>query len=826
MGLIAHYPLNGNANDAHGLNHGAAYVNTWEPAKVNSALGLTRTEGSRVEIPHDPEVSRKVFGVGKVFSFSVWINLDGYYSHGIIVGKQSDGSYSNTTSALWVDGNGVRMMMGCNTAGNPSGGSITAAYKPSAGEWHHIAGVADGEFIKLYVGGVLRASRPISELTQPRSENTSPIRIGGRTSSSADGLAGSVRDLRIYDHALSQLEVRDLSLDLALHLKMLDGTDASNTSKDISLVNDPLQDGALVNSDDGGRKVIVNDPPVITGSASYAFWIKPANRDRRMTFWNMSYAGEGTINQETTGKLRIYAGPQGEDAYISHDSADIPIGEWTHAVAVRDLEAGEIRWYLNGKLSTTRTHTMGQTKITGNPLTLGSGYTSDFMGDLRDVRYYASVLSEDAILELYQRRASLDDKGNLHANQIIEHLGDKPGLDIVVRSSGYEDGNVSDILIGGEQYSYALRGFNLVLMSPSGHVVSQGGFDTHDHAGHTVDGVYDAEGDAELAMVDYLRSVRDGDYILISTRDQPRTGSAELAAELAKIEVDLSAIGNRDGYAAIIRKGGGMIGEMLAPRADGVVAEVTHTVAASPSAKEWFEAPSFSEIGISRNLVGWYPLQVDPNDLAGASDGLVEGPALDRDGYEWSTESQVIRVEGQPADMITGSFTLAARVYLDSTILAAYPEESRNIVARHNNSAFRWRVREGQNTWLLINDGDAYQIHQLDYPFPTDTWVNHMVVADLKAGVVKFYLDGVKIGEVASSKLSVAETDERTMLGGYNGVGESWAGRIQDIRIYNDALSDGEIAKLNHYMTPDTQTRASFDRDAVTLKGQIREVIS
>lgn len=826
MGLIAHYPLNGNANDAHGLNHGAAYLNTWEPAKVNSALTLTRTSGSRVEIPHDPEVSRKVFGVGTIFSFSVWIKLDGYYSHGIIVGKQSNGSYSNTTSALWVDGSGVRMMMGCNTSGNPSGGSITAAYKPSAGEWHHVAGVADGEFIRLYVGGVLRASRPISGLTQPRSENTSPIRIGGRTSSSDDGLAGSVRDLRIYDHALSQLEVRDLSLDLALHLKMLDGTDASGTSKDISLVNDPLQDGALVNSDGGGRKIVVNDPPVITGSASFAFWVKPVSRNGRMTIWNMSYAGEGTINHEPNGSLRLYSGPSGESAYVSHDSSDIPLDEWTHAVVIRDIEAGEMRWYLNGTLNTTRTHAITQAKVSGNPLTIGSGYTNDFLGDLRDVRYYASVLSEGAILELYQRRASLDDKGSLHANQIVEHLDDKPGLDVVVRSSGYEDGNISEILIGGNEYSYGARGFNLALATASGHVYSQASFDTHDHAGHRVDGVYDAEGDAELAMVDYLRSVRDGDYILISTRDQPSTGSAELAEELAKIGIDLTAIGTRDGFAAIVRKGGGVIGEMLAPRTTGVVAEVTHTLAAVPSAKEWFEAPSFSEIGVARNLVGWYPLQVDANDLAGASDGLVEGPSLDRNGYEWSTESQVIRVEGQPADMITGSFTLSARVYLDSTILAAYPAESRCIVARHNNSAFRWRVREGQNSWLLINDGDAYQVHQLDYPFPTDTWVNHAVVADLKSGVVKFYLDGVKIGEVATTKASVAETDQRTMLGGYNGAGESWAGRIQDVRLYDDALSDDEIAKLSHYMTPGTATRASFDRDSVMLKGQIREVIS
>ncbi|MYZ34163.1 LamG domain-containing protein [Streptomyces sp. SID4917] len=80
------------------------------------------------------------------------------------------------------------------------------------------------------------------------------------------------------------------------------------------------------------------------------------------------------------------------------------LGEWSHIVGVHDMDANEIRLYVNGVLRSTQPFT-GRWNATG-PLTLGAapyptGVGGFFQGDLDDTRLYDRVISEDEIKDLF-----------------------------------------------------------------------------------------------------------------------------------------------------------------------------------------------------------------------------------------------------------------------------------------------------------------------------------------------------------------------------------------------------------------------------------------
>lgn len=103
----------------------------------------------------------------------------------------------------------------------------------------------------------------------------------------------------------------------------------------------------------------------------------------------------------------------------------VPIpGDWYHICLTYD---GSVqRTYVNGILE--KTDTVGA--ITNNPVGnfLGIGGTPanltyrPFSGIIEDPRIYATALSADEVMEIYQQRASLDSEGNLFPIQIQQSL--------------------------------------------------------------------------------------------------------------------------------------------------------------------------------------------------------------------------------------------------------------------------------------------------------------------------------------------------------------------------------------------------------------------
>lgn len=219
MPLIAHYPLNGDTLDHVGNNHAELIDGAgWGDGPVGKSL-VTQWRGARLRVPHDDYLSARAFGVLRHVTLAAWIKVNVFENYGLVVGKNADGSYSNSINAIWVNGGGVRFVVGSNIGGNPSrsSSSVTDRNHVKAGRWHHVVGVLDGDRMYLYVDGSI-TEESNSTLGLERSENTAPISIGGpRVEGWQEGIDGEIQDVRIYDHSLSTKEVRDL-----YHGKFLD----------------------------------------------------------------------------------------------------------------------------------------------------------------------------------------------------------------------------------------------------------------------------------------------------------------------------------------------------------------------------------------------------------------------------------------------------------------------------------------------------------------------------------------------------------------------------------------------------------------------------
>lgn len=131
---------------------------------------------------------------------------------------------------------GIRLTGGASTLigidNNTNSVTVNSNVTTNDGKWHHICGTYSSSTrqVKIYVDGINTGTG-----TLPGSDFVSLWRHGifiGRNpnnsiASSTYFLVGSLNDVRIYDHALSPLEVKEIAQGLVLHYK-LNGNDYGN----------------------------------------------------------------------------------------------------------------------------------------------------------------------------------------------------------------------------------------------------------------------------------------------------------------------------------------------------------------------------------------------------------------------------------------------------------------------------------------------------------------------------------------------------------------------------------------------------------------------
>jgi len=198
--LTAHYPLNGNANDAtSSTNHGTVtspVAAKDRKDKDNSAYLFNGTDDI-ITIPDSDQLS-----LSEEFTISVWVNPNEVKTQEIVrKGIGSTGS-GKTSYAITMSGS-ADIIFSISTDGSETFFSLrNPGYTKDS--WYLITGVVYNEQMYLFLNGELVQSR---EITGSPVNDDNVLQIGTRLRLPSDTFSGVIDDLRIYNYALCKEEI-------------------------------------------------------------------------------------------------------------------------------------------------------------------------------------------------------------------------------------------------------------------------------------------------------------------------------------------------------------------------------------------------------------------------------------------------------------------------------------------------------------------------------------------------------------------------------------------------------------------------------------------
>jgi hypothetical protein len=210
-GLVAYYPLNGNANDASGNGNDGTVSNVTLTANQNGTPNSSyyfNGVSSSITVPDSPSLE-----ISGDITVTCWANFSTNFYRVRLVGKGGD---CGRNYGLWLDVTTNWLFQQFGPAGgcDPGGcqeNTESAIPVMVLGNWYQIVGVRSGSNSLLYVNGIL-----VQEQSNHCATNTytgpEPLLIGAPpyTDPQFNVMEGSIDDIRVYNRALSSNEVTQL----------------------------------------------------------------------------------------------------------------------------------------------------------------------------------------------------------------------------------------------------------------------------------------------------------------------------------------------------------------------------------------------------------------------------------------------------------------------------------------------------------------------------------------------------------------------------------------------------------------------------------------
>src|SRR5881628_60464 len=179
---------------------------TLPPYHYDPSIALT---GSNYrDVPSNSELQLAQFSVAAWFKTSTDYTGNGYIVNKGGVGSETPGQ--NMNYGLFMTSSETIRLFFEKQDGTDF--SLVSAKTYSDGSWHYAVGTFDGSStLRLYVDGVQVASSVAPAGTVPDNTGTQPVRIGANSlaSSSPGYFTGNVDEVRVYNRALTALEISD-----------------------------------------------------------------------------------------------------------------------------------------------------------------------------------------------------------------------------------------------------------------------------------------------------------------------------------------------------------------------------------------------------------------------------------------------------------------------------------------------------------------------------------------------------------------------------------------------------------------------------------------
>ncbi|MDM8559047.1 LamG domain-containing protein [Candidatus Parabeggiatoa sp. HSG14] len=210
-GLVAYYPFNGNANDVSGNgHHGTVKGATLTKDRLGNADSAYSFDGNDYIQFNTPVVHYiPPYSVSFRIKYDAVPSVNGYIiSNGAQTGSQGFAFAVVGSSHVYCNQSYPKGTL-FFIAGYQDSAVKTTVFAPmSLGQWHHVTGTWDGDRVALYIDGQLAQT----DVCEGSSTFDSPnnMRIGAPSNKLSGYLSGQVDELRIYNRALTDVEIQSL----------------------------------------------------------------------------------------------------------------------------------------------------------------------------------------------------------------------------------------------------------------------------------------------------------------------------------------------------------------------------------------------------------------------------------------------------------------------------------------------------------------------------------------------------------------------------------------------------------------------------------------
>jgi len=474
----------GNANDVSGNGYNGTVVNavltSGRNGNANSAYEFNGAS-SYIAIPSDSAMVDE-------YTFSAWIYNIQSLQYGETRGIVSLGAYGKNQSLYLFNtsaGQGVNLTSYRATTGEDN---VAASTLLSLNTWYHIACTRGNDSMKIYINGILKASKYIGNVS---AGYTLPAQssIGARHRSH-QFWKGKIDDVAIHTCALTDQEIYNL-YNASSYCEIEDAP--------CSEVAQYCFEGNAIDETGNGHNGVVNNVTLTTGrkgdsnsaynfngSASYITF--PANS---FTFDEFTYSAwvrtSENPNNTTHGILNI--GNSGGDHYLflgntssgsgfgltSYSNGQVArnvlsgslpsLNTWYHVVAVRSDT--EIQVYVNGVLEAATSVVGMKTNYTFPMIgKIGARVTNETMwrGEIDDVTIYNCALSPVEIADLYNSsgycspEAQCNSEEDIYLNATHQYCFDNSVYD---NSGNYHHGTNNNASFEADRHGSVVRSLDV-----------------------------------------------------------------------------------------------------------------------------------------------------------------------------------------------------------------------------------------------------------------------------------------------------------------------------------------------------------------------------
>jgi hypothetical protein len=205
-------------------------------------------------------------------------------------------------------------------------------------------------------------------------------------------------------------------------------------------------------------------------------------------------------------------------------------------------------------------------------------------------------------------------------------------------------------------------------------------------------------------------------------------------------------------------------------------------------------------------LVSWWPGDGNADDIIGSNDGALQGgttfaPGMVGQAFSLDGVDDSIRVPNHPSLNPARALTIEAWIHSAST------EGARDIVSKWNDDTGEWSYifkdhNDSDKLRIELSESIHNDLADLEgsTSIPLGTWVHVATTYDAGEGTVRLYFNGIEDAFLAIGPGRFIDSSLTDLLIGAvftgGGIFENFAGLIDEVTIYNRALSAQEIQAI------------------------------